>query len=175
MAVFVGLLGLLTHAGSSRVATTETVVRHVIDGDTIELTDGRLVRYLGIDTPEVRRRARPGDREWRAWVGDHWIVDPEPLAHTATEANRELVEGKAVRLEYDIQTHDRYGRTLAYVYVSAKGGSASGGGDIMVNEALLEAGYAQVMTIPPNVRYAERFRAAAKAARSARRGLWSGD
>lgn len=144
----------MTYAGTSRVTTTDTVVRRVIDGDTIELTDGRLVRYLGIDTPEVRRK-----------VGEEWVVDPEPLAHTATEANRELVEGKAVRLEYDVQTHDRYGRTLAYVYV----------GNRMVNEALLEAGYAQAMTIPPNVRYAQRFRAAAKAARSARRGLWSGD
>ena len=130
------------------------MVRRVIDGDTVELADGRLVRYLGIDTPEVRRR-----------IGDDWIVDPEPLARAAMEANRELVEGKAVRLEYDVQTHDRYGRTLAYVYVD----------DRMVNEALLETGYAQVMTIPPNVRYAQRFRAAVKAARNARRGFWSGD
>ena len=153
-AALIGLLGLVTHAGTSHITTTDTVVRRVIDGDTIELTDGRLVRYIGIDTPEIRRR-----------VGDDWIVDPEPLARAATEANRAFVEGNAVRLEHDAQTHDRYGRTLAYVYVS----------DRMVNEALLEAGYAQVMTIPPNVRYAERFRAAAKAARSARRGLWSGD
>ena len=147
-------MGLLTHDSSPRFVPTELIVRRVIDGDTIELGGGRLVRYIGIDAPEVRRR-----------VGERWIVDPEPFSRAATEANRQLVEGKAVRLEYDVQTHDRYGRTLAYIYV----------GDRMVNEALLAAGYAQVMTIPPNVRYAERFRAAVKAARNARRGFWSGD
>jgi micrococcal nuclease len=148
------LVGLLTHDSSPRLAPTELIVRRVIDGDTIELGDGRLIRHIGIDAPEVRRR-----------VNDRWVADPEPFSRAATEANRQLVEGKAVRLEHDVQTHDRHGRTLAYVYVD----------DRMVNEALLEAGYAQVMTIPPNVRYAERFRAAAKAARSARRGLWSAD
>ena len=82
----------------------------------------------------------------------------------ATQANRHLVEGKRVRLEYDVQTHDRYGRLLAYVYV----------GDRMINAALLEEGYATTLTIPPDVRYAERFRALAEDARRARRGLWRG-
>ncbi len=126
--------------------------------------DGRLVRYIGIATPEVRRRARPGDRDWRAGVGERWIVDPEPFSQAATEANRRLVEGKSVRLEYDVQMHDRYGRVLAYVYV----------GERMVNAELLAAGYAQLLTIPPNVRYVERFRNLASEARQARRGLWAG-
>jgi len=131
----------------------QAVVRRVIDGDTVELSDGRLVRYIGINTPEVRRR-----------VGDTWVKDPEPYAEAATDANRRLVEGRTVRIEYDVQTHDRYGRLLAYVYV----------GDQMVNDALLDAGYAQVMTIPPNVKYVERFRAVAARARAAGRGLWAG-
>jgi len=152
-------------AGSSReTLPAQTVVRRVIDGDTVELADGRLVRYIGIDTPEVRRRARPGDREWRAGVGEAWVKDPEPYAEAATDANRRLVEGKTVHLEYDVQTHDRYGRLLAYVYV----------GDQMANDALLDAGYAQVMTIPPNVKYVERFRAVAARAHAAGRGLWAG-
>jgi len=134
----------------------------VIDGDTIELRDGRFVRYIGIDAPEVRRRARPGDREWRAGVGERWVVDPEPFARVATDANRRLVEGQPVRLEYDVQPKDQHGRILAYVYA----------GERMVNEELLAAGYAQPLTIPPNVRYAERFRTAADGARRAGRGLW---
>jgi len=144
-------VGLLTHAGSSHVAPTETLVRRVIDGDTVELRDGRFVRYIGIDAPEVRRRA-----------GDRWVVDPEPFARAATEANRQLVEGKPVRLEYDVQPEDQYGRVLAYVYV----------GERLVNEELLWGGYAQLLTVPPNVRHVERFRRAAQAARRARRGLW---
>ena len=124
---------------------------HVIDGDTVELSDGRHVRYIGIDTPEVRRHE-----------GTQWVVDPEPYAREATEANRRLVEGKPVRLEYDVETHDRYGRLLAYVYV----------GDVMVNAKLMEDGYAQPMTIPPNVKYVERFKQLASEARQQRRGLW---
>ena len=139
------------------------MVHRVIDGDTIELTDGRLVRYIGIDAPEVRRRARPGDREWRA--KEQWVVDPEPFARAATEANRRLVEGEPVHLEYDEQLEDRYGRTLAYVYV----------GEQIVNETLVADGYAHVLTIPPNMRYANRFRLLANEARRARRGLWRGN
>jgi len=140
----------------------------VIDGDTIELADGRLVRYIGIDTPEMRRRARPGDREWLAGEGDRWVLDPEPFAQAATDANRQLVDGRPVRLEYDVQTHDRFGRLLAYVYVTPDGGS-----EVMVNAELLNAGMAQTLTIPPDVKYVQRFRALAASARQARRGLWA--
>jgi len=126
-------------------------VRRVIDGDTIQLLDGRLVRYIGIDTPEMRRR-----------MGHRWIEDPQPMAREATEANRRLVQGHRLRLEYDAQTYDRYGRLLAYVYVDG----------VMVNERLLADGYARVLRIPPDVRYEARFRQAAAEAKQAKRGLW---
>ena len=129
----------------------EASVRRVVDGDTIELMDGRLVRYIGIDAPEVRRR-----------VGDRWVVDPEPMGREATEFNRRLVEGKRVRLEYDAQTHDRFGRLLAYIY----------SGNTMVNAEMIRSGFAQPLTIPPNVRHAEEFRALAEEARRENRGLW---
>ena len=131
----------------------EAVVRRVIDGDTVELGDGRLVRYLGIDTPEMRRRE-----------GSRWVSAPEPFAQAATEANQRLVEGRTVQLEYDVRTHDRYGRLLAYVYVDGQ----------MVNATLLAEGYAQLLTIPPDVKYLERFRPLAERARQQRRGLWAG-
>ena len=117
-----------------------------------------MVRYIGIDAPEVRRRD-----------GDHWVFDPEPFAQAATDANRRLVEGKTVRLEYDVQTRDRFGRLLAYVYVP---GEADG--EAMVNAELLRLGFAQLLTIPPDVKYAEQFREAASEARAAGRGLWGG-
>jgi len=145
--------------GASREAvprSAEATVRHVIDGDTIELTDGRLVRYLGIDAPEARRKR-----------GGRWLSDPDPSAAQATEANRRLLARKRVRLEFDVQTHDRYGRVLAYVYVPTDEGR-----EVMVNEELLRVGFAQPLTIPPNVKYAERFRALAEEARQQRRGLW---
>ena len=116
------------------------------------------MRYLGIDTPEVRRRR-----------GERWVHEPEPFGEQATEANRRLVERKTVRLEYDVQTRDRFGRLLAYVYVT---GDGSGAGEIFVNEELLRRGYAQPLTVPPNAKHAEQFRAIAEEARHAGRGLW---
>jgi micrococcal nuclease len=123
----------------------EGTVTRVVDGDTIEVDVGgrsERIRYIGIDTPEWTDE-RPGVRT---------------RARAATEANRRLVGGRRVRLEMDVETRDRYGRLLAYVWV----------GDTLVNEALVRDGHAQPFTVPPNVRYAERFRAAAREAREAR-------
>ena len=153
-AVAVVAAACLVGCGPSR--PDDTTVRRVIDGDTVQLRDGRLVRYLGIDTPEVRRRE-----------GSRWVVDPEPMSREATAFNRALVQGRVVRLEYDAKRHDRFDRTLAYVYVSD-----GEGGEVMVNAALVREGLAELLIIPPNVKYAEEFRALAEEARRARRGLW---
>lgn len=136
-------LVLLVLAGAACLAQelAGPVVR-VIDGDTIEVVLGgerERVRYIGIDTPEMNDR-RPEVRE---------------LARAARRANARLVEGRRVRLELDIEKRDRYGRLLAYVYVD----------DTMVNEALARSGHAAPYTFPPNVKHAERFVAAARAAR----------
>lgn len=146
-----GLLAVALSHGSS-VLPKDALVRRVIDGDTVEIGDGRLVRYIGIDTPELRRHE-----------GDRWVFDPEPFGEAARDANAKLVEGKTVRLEYDVETHDRYGRLLAYVYMDGT----------MVNAALVAGGYAQLLTIPPNVRHVEEFRRLVNEARDAKRGLWS--
>ena len=132
----------------------ETVVRRVVDGDTIELASRQLVRYIGMDTPEVRRR-----------VDHHWVFDPEPFGVKAMEENRRFAEGKRVTLEYDAESHDRYGRLLAYVYVDGQ----------MVNEQLVAEGYARPLRIPPNIKYAERFKSLAQAAKRQKRGLWKED
>src|SRR5262249_56240199 len=83
----------------------------------------------------------------------------------------------AVRLELDVQSRDRYGRLLAYVYVAV--GAERPRGDqsdkyVMINADLLRLGYAQVMTIPPNVRYQSLFLKLQRDAREAGRGLWKG-
>jgi micrococcal nuclease len=155
--VLLSLGGLLSRAEAVRVA-------RVIDGDTVRLEDGRLVRYIGIDTPESRRR-----------VGGKWVRDPEPFSRAATDANRRLVEGRPVRLESDVEPRDKYGRILAYVYVELPEGTPGGAREVMVNEELLREGVAQLLTIPPNVRYVERLRSAAAEAREQRRGLWGRD
>lgn len=156
------LLAVLSCASRAGTLPQQAAVRRVIDGDTIEVAGGRRIRYIGINAPEVRRR-----------VNGVWEKDPEPFGEAATAANRRLVGGRTVRLEYDMELYDRFGRTLAYVYAAAGRGEAAKT-EIFVNEALVREGFAQPMTIPPNVKYAERFRAAAEEARRSGRGLWSG-
>jgi micrococcal nuclease len=131
-------------------------VLEVVDGDTIRVMYGgrsESVRYIGINTPETH----------------HPVKGEQPGGREASEVNRRLVGGKSVRLELDVQTRDRYGRLLAYVWVRGDDGS-----ELMVNARLVWLGYAQVMTIPPNVRHAEHFRRLQGEARATGRGLWSG-
>lgn len=71
-----------------------------------------------------------------------------------------------VRLEFDVERRDRYDRLLAYVRRVSDG--------MFVNAELVRSGYAQTMTIPPNVRYADRFLQLQREARREGRGLWGG-
>jgi micrococcal nuclease len=87
----------------------------------------------------------------------------EPYGMEAAEANRKLVDGKTVPLEFDVQQLDKYGRTLAYVYLED---------GTFVNAWLVENGYAMVMTIPPNVKHEGLFWKLQGEAREAGRGLW---
>lgn len=125
------------------------LVTRVIDGDTIEVrTDAGVmrVRYIGVDTPETVHPSKP----------------VECFGKEASNKNKELVEGKWVRLEKDISNTDSYGRWLRYVYVD----------DEFVNLTLVAEGYANVVTYPPDVKYIESFWIAERTAREARRGLW---
>jgi len=129
----------------------EVFVKRVVDGDTIETSGGVFIRYIGIDTPETRRR-----------VGSEFVWDPEPYAEEASELNRRLVERKRVRLEYDIERFDKYKRTLAYVFVDDK----------FVNAELVKAGLGVVYTFPPNVKYTDKLIGIQQKARLAGRGMW---
>lgn len=122
----------------------ETTITRVIDGDTVELADGRKVRYIGIDAPEMSKH--------------------DCFASEAKLVNERLVLNRAVRLERDITDTDRFGRLLRYVYV----------GNNLVNLQLVADGFAQLLTYPPDVRYNEKLRAAMAEARQAKRGLWGG-
>lgn len=123
------------------------LVKRVIDGDTIQLVDGSRVRYSGINTPESVDRRR----------------GVEYYGKESSNFNKQLVQGKNVRLEFDVQQKDKYGRLLAYVYV----------GDTFVNAELVKQGYTQASTYPPNVKYADLFRKFENEARAQGRGLWA--
>ncbi|MFQ5751275.1 MAG: thermonuclease family protein [bacterium] len=150
-------------ADPESIAGRHAFISRVIDGDTIEVeigdpstSSGRdpstssgyrdRIRYIGIEAPELVHPERP----------------VECFAREAAARNRELVEGKAVRLERDISDRDKYGRLLRYVWVD----------DAMVNLKLVEEGYASAVTFPPDVKYADLFLNAERRAREAKRGLW---
>jgi micrococcal nuclease len=120
----------------------------VLDGDTIVIGGGEKVRYAGLNTPETH----------------HPDKLPEYCGQEAFEANRRLVAGKTVRLEFDEHRRDKYGRLLAYVYVDR----------LFVNAELIRQGYAQVSTYKDNQSYHDEFARLQQNAIAARRGMWGG-
>jgi micrococcal nuclease len=123
------------------------VVSRVIDGDTIELEDGRVVRYIGIDTPETK----------------HPSKGVECFGQEAYFRNQQLVEGKVVLLEKDVSETDRYDRLLRYVWLD----------DQLVNQVLVEEGFATSASFPPDISRQQSFQQAEQTARQLNRGLWS--
>ena len=123
------------------------VVKRVIDGDTIELSDGRRIRYIGVDTPELHHPTKP----------------VQCFGKEAMEENKKLVEGKTIKMTKDVSETDKYKRLLRYVWVNS----------VFVNEYLAKEGYAHQATFPPDVKYAELFRKAAEEARLKNKGLWN--
>jgi len=122
-------------------------VKFVYDGDTVLLEGGEKVRYLGIDAPEV----------------DYEKGNSEYLAQEAWKRNREMVQGVQVRLENDRETQDRYGRSLAYVFL--KNGK-------MVNERLVCKGLAHVMFKDKNLKYRDLLLDSQRKAMKERQGIW---
>lgn len=138
-----------TAPGPAMPAGDDTTVESVTDGDTIRVAGGARVRLIGIDTPETvdpRREVQ--------------CFGPEASARMRAL----LPHGTAVRLVYDVERTDRYGRTLAYLYRSSDGE--------FVNAAMVRDGFASAYTVPPNVAHADEFVALQREAREHARGLW---
>jgi micrococcal nuclease len=139
------LVALALAGCGSQDARGQAEVVRVVDGDTVVLSGIGKVRLIGIDTPEVYGEAECFGRE------------------ASRFAKRELPPGRKVTYRLGTEPRDRYGRALAYVWLPD---------GTMFNELLAQRGYAQPLTIPPNVDYAERFRADAARARRESLGLW---
>ena len=135
-------------------------VARAIDGDTLKLSDGERVRLIGIDTPESRYNSKLERDVSRSKKDMKTVLR---MGKEAASFTKRLAEGKAVRLEFDVQKRDKYGRLLAYVYLND---------GTFVNAKVIEEGYAQVMTIPPNVKYADLFLKLQREAVKNNKGLW---
>lgn len=132
------------------------LVTEVHDGDTVSIKVKSLagfplrterVRLIGIDAPELKQ---------------------EPWGRTAKRALKKMLAETdwVVRVEFDAAERDQHGRLLGYLW--AKNG-------LLINERLLDEGYAVLYTIPPNVKYAERFVEAQRKAQLLKKGVWGRD
>ena len=148
---------------SAQTKEGATVTR-IVDGDTIKvfyLGNEESIRLIGIDTPESRVNKKTKKDAKRSGQDIETIIE---MGMRATEYVESLVKpGDIVTIELDVQERDRYKRLLGYVYLID---------GRMLNEEIVKAGYANVMTIPPAVRYKNRFLKAFQEARESKRGLW---
>jgi len=153
-------LFFLTGCGED-VSTTDlssyksVFVTRVVDGDTFiykENGEQIRVRMIGIDTPESVAPEESGKDNTQEGID-------------ASAYTKSLIEGKTVYLEYDAGREDKYGRELAYVYLSD---------GRMVQDILLSEGYAKIMTIQPNIKYAQHFLELEEEAEKSGVGFWNG-
>lgn len=159
LAVFFALFFAVSSAGA---AGTVRTVEHVSDGDTLVLDNGEKVRLIGVDTPEIH------DRERNLKNASRFHLNPKKVEEYSQKAKnyaRAAVEGKKVRLEFDKEPKDRFGRRLAYVYRVSD--------DLFLNEHLIREGYGFAYLRFP-FRYSAEFGRSQKEAQARHKGIWSG-
>jgi len=137
-------------AGTFSVISEARWVRivYVYDGDTVKTAKGERIRLLGINAPEITHRSKPG----------------QVMGNEATQALKPMVMGKTVRLTFDRERRDIYGRTLAQIWL--RDGT-------WVNGEMVRRGFAHVYTFPPNLRWTKRLIALERPARQQRLGIWN--
>lgn len=127
------------------------VVERVIDGDTVQLTDGRRVRLIGVNTPELARNGVAGD----------------PLgARAKLFLEARVADSPSVNLVYGVDRADRYGRVLAHLFDK---------GMRSLEVSLLESGLAHRVVVSPNIAMQDCFSLAEKGAKKNLQGVWASD
>ena len=146
------LLLFLAEKSISQTKTNYLEIAKFVDGDTfwVRNPNGKdeKIRLIGVNTPEARNTGR---------------TQVEYFGKEASAYVKELLTGKKVRIEFDVQRFDRYKRTLAYIFLED---------GTFLNAHLVKEGYATVATYPPNVKYADLFVKLEKEARAQGKGLW---
>ena len=140
---------LLAAACAATNSTEHAQVVYVYDGDTVKLKDGRRLRFIGINTPEVSHKGKP----------------VQPLAEAARTALQDLLDthNRTLLLQHGQQDHDHYGRLLAHAFLED-------GGNVAVS--LLQQGLATTLVVPPNTWGVRCYQAIENEARLDRKGLW---
>jgi len=138
---------LLIGAAAESAAQTWHTVKWVNDGDTVVLTTGQRVRYIGLNAPEI----------------DHADQKAQPYGYQARSFHKNLVLSKRIRLEYDLERFDLYGRLLAYVFLED---------GTFINARLLQAGMAFYLYHKPNLKYDQSLLKAQQTAMELKKGMW---
>jgi len=179
-------LTIILYTGSILLIATVSyaenyTVERIVDGDTIVVTtpEGKSekVCLIGIDAPESKNNKK-AKRDSERTGQDIEAINK--MGQEATDYMEMVVSGKEVRLEFDVQDRDKYGRLLAYVFLDDPYTKFRESlpytywldESIFVNATMVKAGYATPMTIPPNVKYADLFKELYEEAREEKRGLW---
>ena len=148
---FFQITPVATSSAMVEVEGERVVVTRVVDGDTIEISSGKTVRFIGIDTPET--------------------VDPRRsvgcFGKEASNKTKDLLSGRQIILQKDVSETDKYRRLLRYIFLPLPDGRI-----LFVNDYMVREGYAKALTYPPDVKYNEQFRQAEREAREGNRGLW---
>jgi micrococcal nuclease len=147
------LLLFIVNESLSQTKTGFLEIAKIVDGDTFWVKNPNgteeKIRFIGINTSEARNTGR---------------TKIEYFGKEASEYVKQLLTGKKVRLEYDVQRYDRFKRTLAYIYLE---------NGMFLNAHLVKEGYATAATFPPNVKYVELFTKLEREARNKGKGLWA--
>lgn len=144
--VFLPLLCAFLFPASARAEQRTARIVRVVDGDTVVTDDKATLRLVGIDTPELGSRSRPG----------------MPFARAAKAALEKLIKGRRVEIELAEESRDRHGRLLAYIHLQGR----------LINLEMVEQGLARVYILGPNTRYGADLIEAERRARRAKKGLW---
>ena len=120
---------------------------HVLDGDTLILEDGRHLRFLGINAPEIPHKDKPG----------------EIFGHDAKRFAKNIIASKKIRLEFDHERHDRYGRILGYLFTED---------GALINEEMIRNGRAFYLPARRLLKYHSRLLGAQRLAMDSTLGIW---
>lgn len=158
--LFLLFLLVLTLVPITLVNKDHYTVKRVVDGDTLLLANGKYVRLIGVDTPEVHI----SDKLYRDAKRTHRDIETiQELGRKASDFVKSLVKpGDKIKIEYDWQKYDRYGRILGYVYLED---------GTFLNAEIIKQGYGHAYTRFP-FKHSDEFRKYEREAREDNRGLW---
>ena len=141
----------------------DVLVKEVLSADTIKLENDEVIYLIGLVAPEGPKKHKEVERDEHGFVIPEPVDPATPIEEQAFAFVQKLLNGKHVRLEFDIDRKNKEFRTQAYVFLLDN--------NALANAEILRQGYAQLRIQPPNLKYADQLRQAYKEARQEKRGL----